>query len=182
MSPDDVPSSLIEFQDRFRTDRACEEYLFRWRWPEGFRCPRCMGRVAGRLSTRPVYQCRGCRRQTSVTAGTMLHVDTIIGAISVYLIIGLVWAMLYAMLGLPDPGAFIANGGSAENLPLERYFGFSFTTLTTLARIAHQPDYAKGRARGKTSVVTDQMNPTETRPCDDRVYSLTDPIPRSGQT
>lgn len=69
------PKSFIEFQDRFRTDRACEEHLFAWRWPRGFRCPGCAGSDAARLRTRPVYQCRtpGCRRQTSVTAGTVLH-------------------------------------------------------------------------------------------------------------
>jgi hypothetical protein len=36
-----VPRSLIEFQDRFATERACAEYLFERRWPEGFVCPGC---------------------------------------------------------------------------------------------------------------------------------------------
>lgn len=65
--------SLIEFQERFRTDLACERYLFSWRWPQGFCCRRCHGTQARRLRTRPVYQCCRCRRQTSVTAGTVLH-------------------------------------------------------------------------------------------------------------
>ena len=63
----------MEFQRRFATERACERYLFSWRWPEGFRCPRCGSGEATRLTTRPVYQCRDCRKQTSVTAGTVLH-------------------------------------------------------------------------------------------------------------
>jgi hypothetical protein len=65
-----APRSLLEFATRFPDDRACEEYLFQWRWPEGFRCSRCDGRDATRLSTRAVYQCKGCRRQTTLTAGT----------------------------------------------------------------------------------------------------------------
>lgn len=73
MTQMETPESLIEFQERFRTDRACERYLFSWRWPEGFRCPRCHGTQARRLRTRPLYQCSRCRRQTSVTAGTVLH-------------------------------------------------------------------------------------------------------------
>ena len=69
----DVPATLLEFQEKFATDRACERALFHWRWPEGFRCPRCGGSEAKRLRTRPVYQCRACRRQTSVTARTVFH-------------------------------------------------------------------------------------------------------------
>ncbi len=35
------PKSLIEFQDRFATESACAQYLFKRRWPEGFVCPSC---------------------------------------------------------------------------------------------------------------------------------------------
>ncbi len=67
------PSTLLEFQRRFDSEEACEEYLFDWRWPDGFCCPRCQGHQATRLSTRRQYQCRSCRYQVSVTAGTALH-------------------------------------------------------------------------------------------------------------
>ena len=70
---DTNPATLLEFQDRFDSEAACEEFLFRWRWPDGFRCPRCGGEEAARLATRRQYQCRSCRRQTSITAGTALH-------------------------------------------------------------------------------------------------------------
>jgi len=68
-----VPATVIDFQDHFDSEAACEEYLFSWRWPDGFRCPRCGGREATRLSTRRQYQCHECRHQVSVTAGTALH-------------------------------------------------------------------------------------------------------------
>lgn len=68
-----VPATLFEFQQRFPTDRECEAYLFAWRWPEGFRCPRCGGSEATKLSFRRQYQCRACKHQASVTAGTVMQ-------------------------------------------------------------------------------------------------------------
>jgi hypothetical protein len=70
---DTNPATLLEFQDRFDSEAACEEFLFRWRWPDGFRCPRCGGEEATRLATRRQHQCGSCRHQTSITAGTALH-------------------------------------------------------------------------------------------------------------
>ena len=67
------PTSLLDFQSRFATEEACEDYFFAWRWPEGFHCPRCFGSEATRLLTRRQYQCRQCRYQVSITAGTALH-------------------------------------------------------------------------------------------------------------
>jgi transposase-like protein len=67
------PGSIVEFQHRFPDDQACREYLFASRWPEGFRCPRCMSERATALSARLVWQCSACRYQVSVTAGTVLH-------------------------------------------------------------------------------------------------------------
>ena len=66
------PRSLIEFQGRFATEAACAKYLFERRWPEGFVCPGCGGGCAWALKTKP-YQCSACGRQTSVTAGTIMH-------------------------------------------------------------------------------------------------------------
>lgn len=66
-------SSVLEFQRRFGTEEACERYLFAWRWPRGFKCPRCRGSKAVRLRARALYQCSTCHHQTSVTAGTALH-------------------------------------------------------------------------------------------------------------
>jgi len=67
------PATFIEFAKQFPTEDACETYLARWRWPQGFRCPACGSARATRLSTRPVWECRECGRQTSVTAGTAMQ-------------------------------------------------------------------------------------------------------------
>ena len=65
--------SLLEFQERFCDEKACLDHLFRIRWPKGFACPRCGGARFSFVSSRRLYQCSTCRRQTSVTAGTVFH-------------------------------------------------------------------------------------------------------------
>src|SRR6516165_1835010 len=70
----DFPRSLIEFQQRFGDEAACAQYLAAARWPDGFVCPRCGGGKAWRLETKAwTYECASCGRQTSVTAGTIMH-------------------------------------------------------------------------------------------------------------
>ena len=70
----DYPRSLVDFQRRFPDDAACAHYLAALRWPDGFSCPSCGHAQAWALRTKPwTYECRGCRCQTSVKAGTILH-------------------------------------------------------------------------------------------------------------
>jgi hypothetical protein len=70
----DVPGSLIQFQQRFPDEAACAAYLAAVRWPQGFICPRCGHAKAWLLQTKAwTYECAGCRKQTSVTAGTIMH-------------------------------------------------------------------------------------------------------------
>lgn len=49
--------------------------LERVKWPEGFICPRCHHRQAYVIRTRrlPLYECRSCRHQTSLIAGTIME-------------------------------------------------------------------------------------------------------------
>ena len=60
----------MEFESRFSTPEACEDYLIQLRWPEGFVCPVCAGRNAWR-TRRMLFHCAACGRQISVTAGTI---------------------------------------------------------------------------------------------------------------
>ena len=65
--------NLLKIQRRFPTELACRKYLERRRWPNGFDCPRCGGDRAGSHRTRRLYQCKDCRYQSSLTAGTIFH-------------------------------------------------------------------------------------------------------------
>ena len=65
--------SLLQWQQRFGTERACAATLFKYRWPTGFVCPRCGHDSAWFITTRKLYQCSQCRHQVSITAGTLLH-------------------------------------------------------------------------------------------------------------
>ena len=66
------PETLIEFRERFSTEESCVEYLIKLRWPNGFICPGCSKQNA-RTTTRGLFECKECNRQTSVTAGTLFH-------------------------------------------------------------------------------------------------------------
>jgi predicted RNA-binding Zn-ribbon protein involved in translation (DUF1610 family) len=66
--------SLSEFQASFSDETSCAAFLVERRWPEGFVCPACgNGRAASLKSRAHTYECLGCGRQTSITAGTVMH-------------------------------------------------------------------------------------------------------------
>jgi transposase-like protein len=67
--------SIPEFLSFFGTEAQCAEALKRSRWPDGFGCPRCGSAqhyVVGH-GARKLFQCNGCRHQTSLTAGTIME-------------------------------------------------------------------------------------------------------------
>src|SRR5271167_2452700 len=66
--------SLREFQTSFPDETSCAAFLFERRWPQGFVCPACGdGRAALLRSRAHTYECLDCGRQTSATAGTVMH-------------------------------------------------------------------------------------------------------------
>ena len=64
---------LAEFNKLYATEDQCHEALVKMRWPEGFVCPKCNGRAHAFCKPRQLFQCRACRKQTSVRAGTIFH-------------------------------------------------------------------------------------------------------------
>jgi hypothetical protein len=69
---EDYPKTLLEFEQRFATVEDCRRYLLALRWPEGFVCPQCGGGDRWPMK-RGLWLCAGCRRQVSVTAGTVFQ-------------------------------------------------------------------------------------------------------------
>src|SRR6188472_4047970 len=73
MLPDDLPEDMPSFLAQFGTDEQCREYLFKARWPGGFRCAVCGHGDAYALKTKIVYECVACRKQHSLLAGTIFE-------------------------------------------------------------------------------------------------------------
>jgi transposase-like protein len=69
---EEYPRSLREFEKQFATEQACRDYLFRLRWPEGFRCPRCSSNRYWPVRL-VLLECGECGHQTSVTARTIFQ-------------------------------------------------------------------------------------------------------------
>src|SRR3954467_10896018 len=65
--------SEAAFRERFGTEAACREALFAMRWREGLTCPACGHRGFCQLRTRKVFQCNRCKKQLSLTAGTVFQ-------------------------------------------------------------------------------------------------------------
>jgi transposase-like protein len=79
-----MPINQIQFQPglslpdlfaQFGTLAQCEAALERARWPEGFVCPDCGGQRHSVVycDGDRLWQCTACRKQTSLTAGTIFE-------------------------------------------------------------------------------------------------------------
>jgi len=77
--------------EQFGSEAQCEAALETARWPEGFRCPICgkAGHSEFRVGARKMFQCRACRTQTSLIAGTLFqstHLGLTTWFLAIYLI------------------------------------------------------------------------------------------------
>jgi transposase-like protein len=69
----DQEINLVNLIERYHSEDSCRARLEELRWPDGVGCPRCESKNAASLDDRHQYQCRSCRYQFSVTAGTIFH-------------------------------------------------------------------------------------------------------------
>src|SRR3954453_6829927 len=60
-------------RERFGTEEACRKALFEMRWREGLTCSACGGRGFCELKARKGFQCDRCKKQLSLTAGTVFQ-------------------------------------------------------------------------------------------------------------
>jgi len=63
--------SVPKFQSAYGTEESCRRKIFKYRWPEGFVCPKCGHNQYYELKTRQLFQCCHCRHQTSLRSGTI---------------------------------------------------------------------------------------------------------------
>lgn len=64
---------ITEFQNTYRNEKDCQNYLFKLKWPKGFICPLCGCDTYYFVEKRHLYQCTKCKKQNSITASTLLH-------------------------------------------------------------------------------------------------------------
>lgn len=64
---------MLEFCQTYGTQQQCEDVVRSWRWPDGFRCPRCQRAEHSefRKASLLYFQCGACRYQCSLVAGTI---------------------------------------------------------------------------------------------------------------
>lgn len=63
--------SEAAFEELYGTEAKCRAVVMKGRWPNGFECPVCGGTSYSEVTTRGLFQCSACRRQTSLIAGTI---------------------------------------------------------------------------------------------------------------
>lgn len=68
---------------------------------------------------------------SKISSNTTVSSDTIKGGISIYILLGFFWAILYMILLTLDPDALTNVSSNEETAGFECYY-YSFTTLTTL--------------------------------------------------
>ena len=108
--------SLPAFLRRFGSEAQCAAALEQSRWPQGFSCPRCgeAGHSVFRAGARKTFQCKACRQQTSLTAGTLFqstHLPLATWFLAIYLVsqakTGLSSLALMRQLGVSYPTAWL---------------------------------------------------------------------------
>ena len=58
--------TLLDWQKKHGTEKACAAALAQHRWPNGFMCPHCGHQKAYYMAKRRVYECRQCCHQPPV--------------------------------------------------------------------------------------------------------------------
>lgn len=67
--------SIKLFYQLYSDEKDCIALIHKLKWPSGFHCPSCSHSTAYVIKTRrlPLYECRKCNHQTSLTAGTAMY-------------------------------------------------------------------------------------------------------------
>jgi hypothetical protein len=65
--------NLLKLQKQFSDGNDCLKWLFKTRWPNGFRCHRCEQEGHSLMESRHLLLCKSCRYQVSTTTRTIFH-------------------------------------------------------------------------------------------------------------
>ena len=92
-----------------------------------------------------------------VAIGTDMSVNRILGAICVYLLLGVIWALAYSVLELSAPGSFGGFEAWSDRGWDSEWLYFSFVTMTTLGYGDLLPLTATARAMAYMQAVFGQF-------------------------
>ena len=67
------PANLLDAIRYFSDVDVATDYVAGLRWPDGFVCPLCGGREYSYVSTRRLWKCKTCKKQSSVKVGTIFE-------------------------------------------------------------------------------------------------------------
>jgi Transposase zinc-ribbon domain len=110
--------SMPDFLKQFGTEAQCEAELKQARWPQGCICPSCghTGSSQFKVGSRTMFQCQGCRHQTSIIAGTLFQgtkLPLTVWFLAIYFIsqakTGLSALALKRLLGVSYPTAWLVQ-------------------------------------------------------------------------
>ena len=65
--------TFLQLKKMFKNEESCREHLFKVRWSNGFKCPKCGHTEYYEIKSRHLFQCTKCQHQASVTSGTIFH-------------------------------------------------------------------------------------------------------------
>src|SRR5438105_2056031 len=68
-----LPKTLVDAIRLFSDPDVCLRFAVALRWPNGVVCPRCGCVEPSFISTRRMWQCKGCKKQFSVKVGTIME-------------------------------------------------------------------------------------------------------------
>ncbi len=68
----EYPKTQMEFEQSFATEEQCLNFLISLRFENGFVCQKC-NHNKNWVNNRNVLVCKNCRKETSITAGTIFH-------------------------------------------------------------------------------------------------------------
>jgi len=154
--------SLPDFLTQYGTEAQCVAALERARWRDGFRCPRCDHSAYYRLKAKngKTLQCRACRHQVSLLAGTLFESTKLaltVWFLAIFLIsqakTGLSALALKRQLGVSYPTAWLIHHKLMQAM-VERDAGYSLSGLIQIDDAYLGGEFPGGKAgRGSENKV-----------------------------
>ncbi len=98
----------------------------------------------------------GVQARQVVLAPGPITLNRVVGALCIYLLLGVVWAILFTFVQLAEPSAFHYAARAAGD-PIEHLLYYSFVTLTTLGYGDVAPVHAVARTLAYMEAVVGQL-------------------------